>query len=288
VAAVTVAIWAGSVAGAAGLWAIRRFIVRKRACAAKIDIPRAPAATLPAGDDRARLDYPNAEIWIRVTSDMERRHRARSCKKEPWTVQWLEQHVQSGDVVYDIGANVGTFTLIAAIARGARVVAFEPGYANFARLCENIFLNGCSDRVVPVPLPLSDANGLVRFVYRSVEPGQSRHRMDVQPEKDGRRPADRHADQAMCAIRLDDARAHFTLPPPSHIKLDVDGAELRVLRGAIDTLRLGTLRSVLIEVDGRLWTTVEALLTASGFHLQRKIPRKDAPTYAVFARLAPP
>jgi len=63
---------------------------------------------------------------------------------------------------------------------------------------------------------------------------------------------------------------------------------LRVLRGAIDTLRLGTLRSVLIEVDGRLWTTVEALLTASGFHLQRKIPRKDAPTYAVFARLAPP
>jgi len=47
---------------------------------------------------------------------------------------------------------------------------FEPGYANFARLCENISLNRCGDRVVPVPLRLADANGLVRLVYRSVEP----------------------------------------------------------------------------------------------------------------------
>src|SRR2546427_12858582 len=37
---------------------------------------------------------------------------------------------------------------------------FEPGYANFARLCENISLNRCGDRVVPVPLRLADANGL--------------------------------------------------------------------------------------------------------------------------------
>jgi FkbM family methyltransferase len=236
---------------------------------------------------RVRLDYRDADIWIRATSKMERRYRARSCQKEPWTVQWLEEHVQSGEVVYDIGANVGTFTLIAAIARGACVVAFEPGYANFARLCENISLNGCSNRIVPIPLPLSDTNGLVRFVYRDVEPGHSRHRMDSQPWWSDQRPID-HVDQAMCAVRLDDARAQFTLPPPAHIKLDVDGAELRVLRGALDTLRLGTLRSVLIEVDRKLWTKVDPLLAGCGFELRTEVSREQGPIYAVFVRAAQP
>lgn len=230
---------------------------------------RLPAARAdePA-DARVRLDYPDAEIWIRVTSNMERRFRARNCEKEPWTVQWLEEHVHPREVVYDIGANVGTFTLIAAIARGAFVVAFEPGYANFARLCENISLNECSDRVVPVPLPLADTNGLIWFVYRTVEPGESRHR--IKRWKLGRRPKGGQAEQAMCGIRLDDARAQFTLPPPAHIKLDVDGAELRVLRGAVDTLRLGRLRTLLIEVDPALWTEVHSLVTGLGFDSKRE------------------
>jgi len=40
----------------------------------------------------------------------------------------------------------------------SRVVAFEPGYANFARLCDNIRLNGCQHAIVPVPLPARVTN----------------------------------------------------------------------------------------------------------------------------------
>ena len=95
----------------------------------------------------------------------------------------LDSGVRSarGEVLYDIGANVGTFPWLRAVSRGASVVAFEPGYANFARLCENIQLNECGGAIVPVPLPLSDTTGLLSFKYRSLEPGQSRHALGEAP-----------------------------------------------------------------------------------------------------------
>src|SRR5688572_33394516 len=54
-------------------------------------------------DDLApvRLDFPGTDIWLRATSMPERRWRAKSCAKEPFTVQWLEDYVRKGDVLYD-------------------------------------------------------------------------------------------------------------------------------------------------------------------------------------------
>ena len=90
--------------------------------------------------------------------------------------------MRPGDVVYDIGANVGVFSLIAAANLGGdgTVVAFEPGFATFARLCENIRLNNFTRVIIPVPVPLSHQSGLQRFRCKSMEPGQSRHRFSAQ------------------------------------------------------------------------------------------------------------
>ena len=74
-----------------------------------------------------RLDFPDCDIWIRAESPAEKNWRARSCAKEPWTVDWLRGNVRPDEVLYDIGANVGTFALVAAKHLRARVVAFEPG-----------------------------------------------------------------------------------------------------------------------------------------------------------------
>lgn len=108
--------------------------------------------------DVVRLDFPDCDIWIRASSPAEKNWRARSCAKEPWTVEWLRGAVRPGEVLYDVGANVGTYALVAAKHAPARVVAFEPGYANFARLCDNIRLNGCQHAIVPVPLPARVTN----------------------------------------------------------------------------------------------------------------------------------
>jgi FkbM family methyltransferase len=234
-----------------------------------------------------RLDFPDCDIWIRASSTAEKNWRARWCAKEPWTVEWLRNTVRPGQVLHDVGANVGTFALVAAKHSQARVVAFEPGYANFARLCDNIQLNGCHHVIVPVPLPLAETSGLFGFKYRDVEPGQSRHKMKPDAWRfRGPAAAAARYEQPVLGMTLDAMIATFNLPQPNHLKIDVDGMEDRVLAGAVGTLRSDTLQTVLIEVDDAKWHGVSTMLERAGFVLDKRIEReKDgAPTYGLFIR----
>lgn len=250
-------------------------------------VPAAAGTRVRAADGIVRLDFPECEIWIRASSSMERNWRARSCAKEPWTAGWLRDVVHSGDVLYDIGANVGTFSLVAARHCQARVVAFEPGYASFARLCDNIQLNGCQHMIVPVPIPLADKSGVFGFKYRTVDPGQSRHKLKSDPwHFRGPTPGAARYEQPVLAMTLDDVVSTFRLPEPHHLKIDVDGAEDRVLVGARRTLKSAALRSVLIEADETKWPRVVALLEKAGLALDKRIGRDkpDAPAYGLFRR----
>lgn len=242
-------------------------------------------------DDVVQLDFPECEIWIRASSSMERSWRARSCAKEPWTTDWLRTTVGAGDVLYDIGANVGTFSLIAARHCQARVLAFEPGYSSFARLCDNIQLNGCQHMIVPVPIPLADTTGVFGFKYRSVDPGQSRHKLKADAWRfRGPTPDAARYEQPVLAMTLDDVISTFHLPAPHHLKIDVDGAEDRVVAGARRTLKSPALRSVLIEADKAKWAAVALLLEEAGLSLDKQINRDkpDAPEYGLFVRRTRP
>lgn len=233
------------------------------------------------------LKFDGCRIWLLATSDVERRYRVRNPDKEPWTMDWLQSSVQPGEVLYDIGANVGVFSLIGAVSRGARVVAFEPGFANYARLCENIQLNDCGRLVTPLPWLLADREGMRAFTYRSVEPGQSRHEMsDEAPAQSG--AVSEAVIQTMPAIALDTAVERFGLPAPHHIKLDVDGAEALVLAGAVATLSGRQLRSVLVEATATTGDQVTALLGEAGLRLVKTAVRDKAgaPWYGVFERPA--
>src|SRR5687768_15230226 len=97
-----------------------------------------------------RLDYLPADLKVSVDTT-EHLGRLRSCAKEPGTVRWIESHLKPGEVFYDIGANIGAYTLVAfGHTRGkSRIVAFEPGFATFATLCENLALNGSGETVTP-------------------------------------------------------------------------------------------------------------------------------------------
>jgi FkbM family methyltransferase len=145
-------------------------------------------------------------------------------------------------------------------------------------------LNACGTAIVPVPLPLSDVSGLVTFTYRSLEPGQSRHALGETREAVA---APTSYVQPVCATTLDAAVNDFKLPPPQHLKIDVDGSELRVLKGGAAVLRSPQLRTVLIESDAAVRDALAAELTAAGFALRSRHERpgkQDAPMYAVWSR----
>ena len=244
-----------------------------------------------AGGERVLLDYEPVSIWLWVTSDAERRWRARPCSKEPFTVAWLENSLKPGDVFYDIGANVGSFSLIAArsLRNEVTVVAFEPGYASFARLCDNIVLNECDHCIIPIPLPLSSVNRMVGLRYRTLQPGQSRHWFQDElraTERKGR-ISNRYR-QPVMAMRLDDMITQFELPLPTHIKLDVDGAEIEVLSGATATLMAESLETLMVELDPNLDAQIVALLSSRGFELSERFEgrKSNAPSYGMFRRVA--
>lgn len=238
---------------------------------------------------RGKLDYQRGDIYLRITSTDEIK-RCSACVKEPWTVEWIEAWIRPGDVLYDVGANVGGYSLIAATHTGgqARIFAFEPAFHTYAALCDNILRNGRADCITPFPVALSSANGLASFDYRNLRPGSARHRLqdDRHEQADDFTPAYR---QPILTYRLDDFVKQYRLPHPNHIKIDVDGAEAEVLEGAQATLASPETVSIMIEVQVRQAERVLAILERLGFTLchkyhQQKDGRFCSIWYGLFAR----
>jgi FkbM family methyltransferase len=234
---------------------------------------------------RRPLDYDQAVIALQITSRTEKEVRLRSCQKEPETVEWIQRTLKPGDVFYDIGANVGAYSLIAAqwTRRQATVYAFEPGYTTFPDLVENIFVNGCDEAVIPLPVALGAETALMKFQYATLEPGGATHGGIMGERKD----ASNIRKQALASYRMDDFVGLLRLRPPTHMKIDVDGAELRVLQGAEKTLRSPGLRWILVEVamTGGQARLVKDLLEEQGFYLENDHPHGDGITHNwIFAR----
>jgi FkbM family methyltransferase len=216
----------------------------------------------------ARLDYPGAPVRVRVHTDRIVHSRLHPNAKEPWTVSWLERNLGAGDVLYDVGANVGAYALIAAaFSRGvAHVVAFEPGYANYSALCDNVLLNGFADSITPLPVVLGETTRLGTFSYSETVAGAALQELDAPGAAVYKQPVLVHA--------LDDLLEWFALPQPTLIKLDVDGAEAAVLRGARRTLERPQLRSLVVEVANEVTDDVTAALDGAGFRLAQRITQR--------------
>lgn len=194
--------------------------------------------------DSMNLDYDKAVIRVRVDTVYEARFRLQVCRKEPWTVQWIES-MEPGEVLYDVGASTGPYSLIAA-RRGVRVFAFEPAFANYARLCENTWLNSLGDLLSPLPLAMSDRTGLARITYSDVRAGAASHHFSSDPGSSS--GGQTRYSQLVPAFALDDlARYDPAIPPPTYLKVDVDGAEPQVLAGARESIKLPFFRSALVE-----------------------------------------
>jgi FkbM family methyltransferase len=249
-------------------------------------IPADSFIALHAATRPRTLDYDRADIYMRVTTKGEE-FRLRACAKEPFTIEWIHNRVGAGEVLYDIGANVGAYSLVAAKKPegGARVFSFEPSYASITSLCANVILNDLGDRVTPMPIALSDRTAMNVFSLRDLEPGAARHALGSADTEEG--PA--VYQQPVMTFRLDDLVESFGLPRPHHIKLDVDGGELAVLDGASRTLSSPTLQSMLIEVSTSLSAAVTEVLERHGLRLESKISVKNksgeyAVWYGLFGR----
>ena len=170
--------------------------------------------------------------------------------KEPCTIDWIAGFA-AGEVLVDVGANVGMYTVWAAATRGVRVFAFEPESQNYALLSRNLMLNGLGESVKAYCLALSDVAGFSELHLSSIDPGTSCHQLGEKVDP-LHRPAQPVFSQGCQSARLDDLVRDGVVPPPQHIKIDVDGFEPKVIAGAAQVVRAPGTRSLLIEVNQNL------------------------------------
>lgn len=146
-------------------------------------------------------------------------------------------HVLRGnDLFIDVGANVGSYTILACSVIGASGYAFEPVPGTYRRLLENIRLNRLENSVKCLNIAIGHEQGIIKFTS------------DMNPANHVLADGEKHDNVISVEITTLDAILKYE--SPALMKIDVEGYETSVLEGASETLKKQTLHSVIMELNG--------------------------------------
>ena len=211
-----------------------------------------------------RYQAPEVTVSFSVHTWFEYHNRAHgSYTGEPDMVEWLKNMLVPGDVFWDIGVNVGAYSILAAkLCPGAHVFSFEPFIPTFAHLWENVVLNDVATQVFPICAGLSDHTAPESLAVSDPRAGSSCHNVGG---------TDGVLQQGVLAARGDDLCKLFGLPAPTLLKLDIDGLDPSIVPGVIG------------RAPGGLgyWQTVELIhgvaskARLSAFNLVEFMPERD-------------
>jgi len=190
-----------------------------------------------------------ADVRVSIESQYEAWRWEKALTKEPGTIRWLNTFVQPGDVFYDIGANVGVYTVIAAQLVGpeGQVYAFEPHVANARSLLHNLSLNEWGKRVRVITSALHHTTGYLVFNYRKLKAGTSGHQLGHTTGELGE-TFEPMAMELKHSTTVDDLLDQGVIHPANLVKLDVDGNEWMIIQGMNSLLHNRPPRSLQVEL----------------------------------------
>ena len=201
-------------------------------------------------NDIESLSYHNKEIKFYTPTKRTAGRVKKIFRKEPITITWMD-NMKQGDIVIDIGANVGMYSLMSAVSRSARVYAFEPEASNYNILCQNIRLNNVGNRVTAYCAGNLDYDGFSVLNIaqdRDVGPGGSCHTVEEEKNFDLTNMKVTFK-QGINTVMLDTFCKQMNIIP-DHIKMDVDGLEHRVINGGVESIQKA--KTVIIELNTNL------------------------------------
>lgn len=189
--------------------------------------------------------------------------------KEPETLEWIDS-IPEHSVLWDVGANIGLYSVYAAKKRNCRIWAFEPSVFNLELLARNIYENGLTETICIVPLALSDHLGSSQMRMTTTEWGGALSTFGRDFGWDGAAIRQVFEFQTV-GLSMEDAMQKLAIPQPDYIKMDVDGLEHFILKGGPTVLR--GIKGMLIEVNDDFHEQAEQcrkLLSESGLVLKEK------------------
>jgi len=143
--------------------------------------------------------------------------------------------LQEGDHFVDIGANVGSYSMLAAGVRNATVIAIEPVPSTFAKLNLNLRINNLQSRVESKQIGVAARDGTARF---TVDKNCTNHIVDEDQETADSIEISTETLDGICGKKI-----------PTLIKIDVEGFETEVINGGEQTLRSPELLAVIMELN---------------------------------------
>ena len=178
--------------------------------------------------------------------------------KEPDTIKWLNSMGGKNKILYDIGANMGIYSIYYSKKYNARSYSFEPSFKNLDILTRNIKLNNLQKLVTVIPNAVTKKNQISDFFQLNFIAGFAGATFDDQLNKKRIKTVNKNEfkpiEYLTLGINLDMLIRNNIIKKPDLIKIDVDGNELEVIKGMTNFLKKSNNVSILIEIDLRLKT----------------------------------
>jgi len=173
--------------------------------------------------------------------------------KEPETLDWINKFINTNPIIFwDIGANIGLYSLYAAIKhKNCEVISFEPSTSNLRILSRNIYINNLSERVKIFSNPLQNNSNQNKFLEMNEKEFVEGHALNTFGENkdfEGKKflPKMKYN---IFGTSINFLLDNKFLKIPDYIKIDVDGIEHLILDGGSKYLNNKNIKSIIIEVN---------------------------------------
>ena len=200
--------------------------------------------------------------------------------KEPETLEWIDSFHQKENLIFwDIGANIGLYSIYNALKnKNSTTISFEPSTSNLRTLSRNISINNLENNVKIFTLPLGDKeNKFLTMNEGNFIEGGALNSFGVDYDFEGKEKISEMKYQIF-GTTINYILKNNILEQPDYIKIDVDGIEHLILKGAGEWLKGEKLKSCLIEINENFTDQYKGVLNTmkeNGFRLLHKKNNKE-------------
>lgn len=220
------------------------------------------------------INIHNKKVFFFIPSNFTKYRLVNFFNKEPDTLGWIN-NFKKKSIFFDIGANNGNYSIYAAVTHSSikEIFAFEPSFLNTRVLSRNISINKLNNKIKIIQLPLSNkTNKILEMSETTFEEGGAFNNFGEKINSKSIIHSIKN-NYAILGTNLDYLINSKILPIPNYIKIDVDGIEHLILKGAKKTIENKKVKSILIELYPsfkKQYNFCFKILKKNGFKLQSK------------------
>jgi FkbM family methyltransferase len=194
--------------------------------------------------------------------------------KEPETLEWIDSF-EKESCFWDIGANIGLYSVYCGVKKNAEIFSFEPSTSNLRTLSRNISINNLQNNVTIVPFPLINESGFktAKMSESIFVEGGAENNFKTNFDWQGNLFKSSNS-YKIFGTSIDYLTSNQIIRIPDYIKIDVDGVEHLILQGGLSTLKSPKIKSILIELNESFedqFNECKKIMKDCGFSFLKKV-----------------